>query len=551
MPQALALAAFNAGAPVAVVNAIGGYGTIGAITHFVVGTTLTVGASVALSAANRPAQQKPSSQQIEIKEPVAPRLIHYGRRKISGSMAFVAITDESDETPDHFKILAISAREIDAIEQHYLNGQRVQVDTDGTVTSYHEDGEEWAYIYSHFGTAVQAADPVMLLQFPTVWTPQHNGFNVAYIVQRLIGPNTVDKVSKIFPNGVPEWQGLVRGAKVYDPTKDTTNGGSGSHRINDKTTWEWTDEQRLIKLDYLMHPDCYDLGFKPDTPIEARTLADCRMDWESWFSQIARGRELVLRKDGSSQKRWRCSTTVNLAEEEHTAVFNRIRMAGDSRIFETSLGKIGCKGGAWDAPVVSLNATKHLISTDLSPVDRMTAYNVLKFKYTSPDHDYVEQDGDPWRDEAAIAAANGTERETEVDLTAVPDHVQARMLCKIMTARDNPSFSGTVHSKLYGLQAAREDNIDFSFPELDGGSGDVDGNWWVEGEVTFDLSTQTVTFGLKKADPSSYDWDEQTEEGTPPPPPVPIPGNDDTLLMDDEGNVLTDDEGFEVVSDAG
>lgn len=557
MPETIAFAAASA-ASTAAASLGASVATQAIVAHaaavaapFIVSTAVSVGASIALSALMKPPGMKPSSQQNEVKEPVAPRLIHYGRRKVSGAMSFIAVTSEEEETPDLYKVLSVSAREIDAIEQHYLNGQRVDVSPDGTVTSYHEDGEEWAYLYPHLGTDTQAADPLLLFEFPTVWTAQHTGSGVAYIVQRLIGPNTADKVMKIFPNGIPEWQGLIRGAKLYDPTLDSTNGGSGSCRINDKTTWVWSEEQRLIMLDYLMHPDCYDVGFPSGTAIEARTLADCRIDWQSWIPQIMRGRELVPLKDGGTQPRWRCSTSVDLANEEHSAALARIRMVGDARIFETAAGKIGCKGGAWDAPVVEVDATKHLIDAELGPIDRMSSYNVLRFKYLSPEHDFVEQDGDPWRDEAAITAAGGVEREQEVDLTACPDHAQARRLCKIMTARDNAPFSGTVRSKLYGLQAAREDNIDFSFPELDGGSGDVDGPWWVEGEMAFDVDSQTVSFGLRKANPASYDWDPDSEEGTPPPVPGEVPGNDQTILLDDENTVLTDDEDVDVVSDAG
>jgi hypothetical protein len=33
---------------------------------------------------------------------------------------------------------------------------------------------------------------------------------------------------------------IIKGSPVYDPRKDSTNGGSGSHRANDNTTWEYT-----------------------------------------------------------------------------------------------------------------------------------------------------------------------------------------------------------------------------------------------------------------------------------------------------------------------
>ena len=45
---------------------------------------------------------------------------------------------------------------------------------------------------------------------------------------------------KNLPNGVPSrYTQVVKGAVVYDPRRDSTAGGFGSHRINDRTTWEY------------------------------------------------------------------------------------------------------------------------------------------------------------------------------------------------------------------------------------------------------------------------------------------------------------------------
>jgi hypothetical protein len=43
----------------------------------------------------------------------------------------------------------------------------------------------------------------------------------------------------------------IWGRKVYDPRKDSTAGGSGSHRLNDPSTWEWSDNPSLAYADWL------------------------------------------------------------------------------------------------------------------------------------------------------------------------------------------------------------------------------------------------------------------------------------------------------------
>lgn len=48
-----------------------------------------------------------------------------------------------------------------------------------------------------------------------------------------------------FQGGVPGITADLSGRKLYDPRKDSTNGGSGAHRTNDTRTWEWTDNAAL------------------------------------------------------------------------------------------------------------------------------------------------------------------------------------------------------------------------------------------------------------------------------------------------------------------
>lgn len=43
----------------------------------------------------------------------------------------------------------------------------------------------------------------------------------------------------------------IKARKVYDPRKDSTNGGAGTHRLNDPTTWEWSENAMLCTADFV------------------------------------------------------------------------------------------------------------------------------------------------------------------------------------------------------------------------------------------------------------------------------------------------------------
>ncbi len=61
-----------------------------------------------------------------------------------------------------------------------------------------------------------------------------------------------DKDGKIFTAGVPQLGAVWDGVMAYDPTQDSTRpGGSGSHRIDDESTWEYSENPRDHALSYI------------------------------------------------------------------------------------------------------------------------------------------------------------------------------------------------------------------------------------------------------------------------------------------------------------
>ena len=96
----------------------------------------------------------------------------------------------------------------------------------------------------HHGAASQTADP-MLVASMTNWTSDHRLDGICYIAAHFQYETTG------MWSGVPQLTAQVRGKKVYDPRKDSTEGGSGSHRFNDPSTYEWSDNPALCFLDYI------------------------------------------------------------------------------------------------------------------------------------------------------------------------------------------------------------------------------------------------------------------------------------------------------------
>lgn len=92
---------------------------------------------------------------------------------------------------------------------------------------------------------------------PDALTPQWSGAPGWGASYKLSGYGAVgismrfDKDGKVFSAGEPQWGFLVQGVKAYDWRKDSTfPGGMGSQRLDDRSTWGWTENPALIAAQY-------------------------------------------------------------------------------------------------------------------------------------------------------------------------------------------------------------------------------------------------------------------------------------------------------------
>jgi hypothetical protein len=129
---------------------------------------------------------------------------------------------------------------IDGLEGVFVDGrQRDLVPVAGPYNNneaarFHVDGYDALIdIRLHDGRPDQLADTELVTQSPG-WDLYKRFSGMAYVAATF----TSDKEK--FGGRRPELQFIVRGAKLYDPRKDSSVGGSGAHRFDDPTTWEYS-----------------------------------------------------------------------------------------------------------------------------------------------------------------------------------------------------------------------------------------------------------------------------------------------------------------------
>lgn len=92
----------------------------------------------------------------------------------------------------------------------------------------------------YYGTMNQTADAFLISTSQGRWTTNHRGAGVAYAILTTF----LDRSSEFTSPVQPIFE--VKGAPLYDWRKDSTVGGSGTHRWNDQSTWQFTENGVLM-----------------------------------------------------------------------------------------------------------------------------------------------------------------------------------------------------------------------------------------------------------------------------------------------------------------
>ncbi len=95
------------------------------------------------------------------------------------------------------------------------------------------------------------------------WPADADGLGIAHY--RLRWKFGGDKIKSGIPSRITR---VMKGAPVYDPRLDTTRGGSGAHRADDQTTWEYTNAGNDIGANWALISLFYLLGWKNNGILE-------------------------------------------------------------------------------------------------------------------------------------------------------------------------------------------------------------------------------------------------------------------------------------------
>ena len=360
------------------------------------------------------------------------------------------------------------------------------------VTYYYTVSTSLARAKGYLGQAGQAADSYLLSEFPSTWTSSHRSDGASYLACTLVYDQDA------FPSGIPNVSAIVRGRRVYDPRLDSTNGGSGSHRYTDPTTWEWSRNPALIARDYLKTElGCDDSEIDDATVIAAANACD---EWVQVSPSMTSG-DYFESGGGKYQLRYTFDGALASTADRLSNLESILMAMVGSAVY--SAGKWELQAGVWEAPT-----TLALDDDDLGGGQvvvqarqaRRDLINGVRGNYMHPDK-WVVDDFPPYTSSTFVTEDGGAVSIRQIDLPMIRCPYRAQRVAKLMMFQSRQALTMTATWNLGAYEITPTKMVDLTI-ERYGWTGK---DFKCMNRVYDPMGGVELTFKEEAA--AIYDWD--------------------------------------------
>lgn len=434
--------------------------------------------------------------------PTAVRGIPFGRSGIAGQVLFRENINNTGDTPDELLlILGLAGYPVTSLEKFWFNEELV-FDGDsttgpGAITSGKFANDLWVWFRT--GEETSAAFPD-IASLSSAWNAK---------TRKLRGIPSIGIRIKITEKVDGRIQPLaqIKGGKWYDPRLDSTvPGGSGSHRINDPATWEWTENPKLAELAYLIG------GLVNGTRIFGMGKPAAAIDVENFASEANICEEQIGVVGGGTIDRYTCNGIL-IPSQSHK---NNLQ-----QLLSASAGTMDASGGIYRTFAASWRASAMTLSEsdiDGAPtgiqlqIDQSKEINVIGGSYAEPDENWVVKEYPELTDSASIA--NFGENSKKLDLPFTTDHRIAQRIAKIQLKRLNAKRAFNANYWLRAVSLQPGDIVTQTYARYGFTAETFRVDFWSleASEDRFSKRRLVVPMRLVEELQTWFDWDEATEE---------------------------------------
>ncbi|CAN5334273.1 hypothetical protein BH10PSE12_BH10PSE12_02620 [soil metagenome] len=312
-----------------------------------------------------------------------------------------------------------------------------------------------------------------------------------------------NKEGDLYTAGVPEPSWIGKWVLAYDPRKDSTYpGGSGAHRSNDETTWEWTQNGPLHALTWAIgrHQNGKrTLGI--GAPIGNIRVSD--------FVEAA---------NVADANAWTCGG-VEWSTDSKWEILKRMLQSGGAEPTMTG-AMIGCRVNAPRVAIATIESYHLLDKLSISTTKpRQARFNTAIPRFRDEDSEWEVVSGTPVSI-AAYVTADGGPRTKEIDLPLVQKFTggnanQAAQLVayEIVNSREAGPINFTTGPEWLGLKTG--DVVNLNVPD----EGLVNQPILIR-EVSLDPASTKVSFTAETETSAKHGF--ALGKTTTPPPPFSL-----------------------------
>jgi hypothetical protein len=420
----------------------------------VAATAIVAGLTIASSLLNKPKVPSVSNatlSRLSVSiDPRTPRKIVFGDTAMAADLRDYEYTGTDDEYVHYFIVNA--SHRITAHDEIWFDDKLAWTSAGGV------QGEFVGYLTVATRTEGNAANAINISPRMGL-TRRFTG--LAYTHLRFKRTGNTKKAESPFAQSIPQRITTIgRGIPCYDPRLDSTvTGGSGSHRVDDQSTWAFTRNPALQLLTYL-------LGWRINDKLAVgKGMPVARLDLPSFMAAANACDEPVALAAGGTEPRYRSDGIFSEADDMGL-VIDAFKTTMNAEL-DDSDGKLAIRVllNDLDDPIADFGPDDFLSGLTWSPVaDISDRFNVVRGQYTDARNESLYQMVD--YPEVLLASVDGIERSHNLPLPLVQSPSQAQRLAKQVLQRQQ--YSGTLEVTLghTGWRVQKYDIVAITHPPL-------------------------------------------------------------------------------------
>lgn len=401
--------------------------------------------------------QQPVPQTFMARGAVQPRVMIYGPTRVSGVVTYEGTSGAKNEFL--WFVIAVAGHQLNAMTDVWFDNVQIPSANIDGATGNVTAGQymNFASIWKYSGTDGQAVDAGLSTAISPLWNSNHRGRGVAYLLIRL------NQSSTVYPTGAPQnFFVTVQGRRLYDPRLDSTNGGSGSQRFTDATTWTFSSNPALAAADYITGGSLvYDVA----TPVTYMGMREStsRIDWALVANAANICDQTPSIPGSTTQIRYKVAGALS-CNDVHATNLGKIAAAMAGQVIPRG-GKYRIYAGAYDSPTLTFTDSD-LVGNGyeiLSP-GRTSLYNAVSPIYVDPARNY-QQVNSAINVASSYVTADGEQITKSVDLTLVDDEYRAQRIGALNLAQSRNLVAITLYLGINGFKLSSWDTFNLTLIE--------------------------------------------------------------------------------------